>query len=436
MKNTENTPAKKLKGNRVENIIYILLASPALFLLVNRYPYLLVLSVLSVLILSFVFLFKRQKITSYHYPVLLILTLIYSYFIFSYFFSGQYISNFFSYDFLRTNGNFFFCYILFFALAVPFFNYRKVSDYFFKFTFVVFSAFSLVGIFEYITGLSSFTLLGSVDRGMMFVGLNIAHNATGSIYALVSVFALIFFLQEKTRRNKILYGVVFALSGATLFLTKSRGSYIAFFAVALFVLWMHLASAKKFFITVSAITVISVPILWVTNMIQRFVQILMVDGTAAVRVDLWQKAWELFTKSPLFGVGFGRYNDIRSVLFENLAGYDGFWAVFLHPRFTFGFGHAHNSYLQFLAETGILGLGLLLSFWVLCFHIIFKAYKASKDSFNRKTFLAGLSAILLLFVLSLTENYFSATIVMIGSSMVVSLCLGLGWQERAENRDS
>ena len=424
-----NILIKKFRGFWFEKILYFILASPALFLLVNKYPYFQVLSILIIVFLGLIFFLYSRKVTSYHYPILLVLILIYAYFIISYFFSGQYLSNFFSYDFLRTDGNFFFCYILFFALAVPFFDYKKASDYYFKFIFPVFSVFSLVGIIEFFIGPTAYMILGSPDRGRMFVGLNIAHNATGSIYALVSIFALIFFLEEKIKKIKLLYSIALLLSIAGLYLSKSRGSYIAFSVAVIFVLWVYLKSVKKFFIVLSALTVISILVLWATDILERFVQIFQAEGTTATRLELWEKAWNLFSKSPVFGIGFGRFNDVRSAVYENLAGQGGLLDIFLHPRFYFDSSHAHNSYLQFLAETGIIGLGLLLLFWCLCFQIIFKALKSAKDNHSRKIFFAGLASIVVLLVLSFTENYLSSTTIMVAVSIIVSLCRGLAWQE-------
>jgi len=423
-----NTLIKKFRGYWLEKIIYFVLASPALFLLINKYPYFQVLSILIIVFLGLIFFLYSRKITSYHYPILLVLALIYAYLIISYFFSGQYLSNFFSYNFLRTDGNFFFCYILFFALAVPFFDYKKATDYYFKFIFFIFSVFSLIGIIEFLSGFTAYMMQGSTDRGRMFMGLNIAHNATGSVYALVSVFALIFFLEEKLKKTKMLYSVVFLLSIAGLFLSKSRGSYVAFFITAIFVLWMHFKSIKKFFIILSALIVISIPVLWVTNVFEIFIQIFQTKGTAAIRLELWEKAWNLFSKSPVIGVGFGRFNDIRSAAYENMAGRKGVLDIFLHPRFYYGSDHAHNAYLQFLAETGVIGLGLLLFFWCLCFQTIFKALKSAKDDYSKKVLLSGLASIVVLFILSFTENYFSAATIMVCASMTVSLCIGLAWQ--------
>ena len=423
------------RENPVQKLFYILLASPVLFLLVNRYPYFLILSMLVVIFLSLIFFLSKRKITSYHYPLLLLLSLIYAYFIISYFFSGQYISNFFSYNFLRTDGNFFFSYILFFALAVPFFDYRKLADYYFKITFFVFSIFALIGITEFLLGYSALMIKEDSTVGNMFMGLNFAHNATGSIYALVSIFALIFFLEEKAKKIKILYSAVFALCAAALFLTKSRGSYLAFMVAVVFVLGLHFKSIKKFFISLGSMAAASVALLFITDSIDRFINIFTTEGTAAIRLGLWERAWSLFTRSPIFGAGFGRYNDIQSLLTDNLAGREGFLAFFLHPRFLYDFGHAHNSYLQLLAETGIIGLGLLLSFWGLSFYIIFRSFRASRDNFSRKAFLAGLSTIVVLLALSFTEHYLSATTIMVGSSMIVSICIGLGWQQNSVKKD-
>ena len=62
------------------------------------------------------------------------------------------------------------------------------------------------------------------------------------------------------------------------------------------------------------------------------------------RLNLWGDAWKLFTKYPLFGVGFTNFNE---------------WTVsyFGYPR-----SHSVNlDYLQFLCETGIIGFTLMMT---------------------------------------------------------------------------
>ena len=82
-----------------------------------------------------------------------------------------------------------------------------------------------------------------------------------------------------------------------------------------------------------------------------------------------------------------------------------------------------------MSETGLLGLILLILFWILCLVILLKAYNKTVDFFEKKSYLCGLVSIVALLVLSFTENYFSATTVMVCVSVVVSMSTGLSWQE-------
>jgi O-antigen ligase len=426
-----------------KKLLYILFVSPALFLLVNRMPYLLILSVLICLALAVVFFFIKRSITSYHIELLAILLITYFYFILSFFFSGQRLSDFFSYQFLKNDGNFFFCYILFFVFSVPFLDYKRLLDLFFKFTFFTFSVFSALGIFEYFTGKSIFVLRfdtwGGLVRtdpygGKMFFAWNFAHNATGSVYAIVSLFALIFFLKAKDNKKKLWYFLILFLVLAGLFLTKSRGSYLGFIAAAVVVLWLYFRSWKKFGISIGAMLALLLPLLYVTGLYKRFVQIADLAGTTILRLDYWKSAWFLFSQSPLFGIGFGRFNDIYNIdrhvfNIDRLRGFPGIIAFSGDKLYYFDTATAHNSYLQLLTDTGVIGLCFVMIFWILCLIKIIKAYYDIKDDFSKGAFLASIGSIVFLFIVSVTENYLSMTTLIVPVSMLVSLTLGLYWQE-------
>jgi len=420
-------------------LIYFLIASSGLFLLVNEYPYFGIFSILILLFLGILFLFYKGTITPVHIGVVGVLLAIYIYFILSYFISNQSLSNFLSYDFLRYDGNFFFCYIPFFALAVPYFNYEKASRLYFYFIFFTFSLLSVAGILGFLTKNYSPIFLLDKYEGPMLVGLNHAHNATGSVYALASIFALAFALKSH-KKQKIYYIVILLLCMSGLVMTQSRGSYIGFVVGSLFVVWLHFRSILKFIIITAVISVISLPLIFFTNLHERFIQILdIANWTVGKRIDLWIKALSLFKQSPIFGVGFGRFNDISYNINDygyTLTRLDEFVGIpkifYTHnaPNFDFSSAHAHNSYLQFLAETGVIGLGLILFFWVLCYRIILKAYNYTNNKFSKKIYLSGLGSIVVLFAMSFTENYFSATTMIMCLSVIVSLSLGLYWQER------
>lgn len=67
------------------------------------------------------------------------------------------------------------------------------------------------------------------------------------------------------------------------------------------------------------------------------------------RINMWHSAWVLFLEKPLMGVGVGDYNNERQRLID-----EG------RVNNTYGFSHAHNHYMNVLAENGIIGLVALI----------------------------------------------------------------------------
>ncbi|MHB1346654.1 MAG: O-antigen ligase family protein [Candidatus Humimicrobiaceae bacterium] len=428
-----------------EKIKYFIIALPGLFLLTNIYPYLAVSSILLILLLGIIYLFFKKTITREHYDVLKILVILYVYFIVSYFISNQTVKNFFTFEFLRNDGNFFFCYILFFALSVPFIDYKKAARYYFNVLFFIFPVAALVGIVGYITQNIPFIFKqwGKYYYKGAFTFFNFAHNATGSVFAMVCIFLLVFSLKETKKNLKVLYVILFLICLSGLFITRSRGSYISFFIGAIIVLWLYFRSWKKFFLAFASMLLVSAPLIYFTGTYKRIILIFdPSEPNNSWRLLLWQRAIDMFRQSPIFGIGFGRFNDIifersgNALSLKDLtffSGSPGLISFYVKPEYFFNTSHAHNSYFQFLSETGILGLSLLLLFWIICLKKIYNAYNLSIDEVAKKIFLSAIGAISALFVLAFTENYFSATTVMMCLSMVASLSLGLYWQENKKN---
>jgi len=159
------------------------------------------------------------------------------------------------------------------------------------------------------------------------------------------------------------------------------------------------------------------------------------DLSALTRFSLWDKAILLFKQSPIAGIGFARYNDVPWN-FDRvpLSGNPGIFSMYTAGNYIFNDTNAHSSYLHFLAETGIIGLILVLAFWIFCFAIIYKAYRRSRDNFPRKVYLSVAGGIITLFMLSVTENYMTAPTVMLCLSMATSLAIGLSGIEDGGGR--
>lgn len=90
------------------------------------------------------------------------------------------------------------------------------------------------------------------------------------------------------------------------------------------------------------------------------------DANFAVveRVAHWQAALGMWTSRPWLGVGIGNY----------AASY----ASFALPRWQEALGHAHNAYLNFAAETGLLGLLAYLAFWILAIREALRAIRPAR----------------------------------------------------------
>ncbi|GAI47811.1 unnamed protein product, partial [marine sediment metagenome] len=73
-------------------------------------------------------------------------------------------------------------------------------------------------------------------------------------------------------------------------------------------------SVKKFFKALSIMVLISLPFIFITGIYKRILQIFdLKSAPTVIRFELWDRAWYLFSQSSLFGIGFGRFNDIFSI---------------------------------------------------------------------------------------------------------------------------
>jgi len=140
-----------------------------------------------------------------------------------------------------------------------------------------------------------------------------------------------------------------AISGALfvmLVMTDSRNMMI-FVPVALAVAWFYQGSTKQRFILLTLL-VCGIMALTIFALSGDLAAAMPVDiSTLNGRTPLWRFAWGVIAESPILGVGYyaSRY--------------------YLINMFSFA-GHAHNSYVETLMTTGLIGLSLLLVFLAYC----------------------------------------------------------------------
>jgi O-antigen ligase len=289
------------------------------------------------------------------------------YWIANYFWSTGSFSNFVSYDFLRRDGAMLFSYGIFiFFLGWPLKPGQCRA--FWTIFLLVLSGVALAGSalalnLPHCDFLRVLQITGKEEAAGgsdMFFGWYEAHNTAGGIYAIAAVLALLWAQQpEPNWKFRWIRWGIFASCLAGLVVSYSRGGYIAFAAGALLVLPMR--NLRR---TARIAILVAVPVLLLTLMGSTFLE--RVDTLSDPysgnqdRISMWEDALEDWGNSPLIGMGFGRYND----LFEQFEGVKHIVWVAYKGIIVNNDSHAHNSYLHFLAEGGVVGLVLTLLVWL------------------------------------------------------------------------
>lgn len=209
---------------------------------------------------------------------------------------------------------------------------------------------------------------GSLSQPNPYAGYlgYLAPIATG-----ITVMALAMWQSTKQPKSLIICvlgaGITFGLV-AGIFLSWSRGAWLGLAASLLVVI--GLTSKRRAVIVGMSVTALVLVFSifglgWLPDSIVARVQDLgayiggldpanteITDENFSVleRLAHWRAGWLMFENEPWLGVGIGNYA-------ANFGRYP--LAYWYDPL-----GHAHNVFVNFLAETGILGLGAFLGFWL------------------------------------------------------------------------
>ena len=277
-----------------------------------------------------------------------------------------YPQSFLNFGFYRYDGNFFISYLP--LLVLPFFSFRFDIGKLLRSFLVISTVVNSVAYAVYLTGSTP-----------AFVGLFISTNGAGGFFSIVTSLALLFFLNRRTYTNLLLL----LLNILFLYATYSRGSMLG---LGLGVVCLYfLYTRKSFLITLSFIlmSLVQITILFYTypdykqhiqngptkNIYenynhfaqQKFGHVSTKLNNVYIRVyETWPRAVDSFLHSPLVGTGFGSLNDVpvdyKTIIPEVVSSNK-------QEAKVYNDSHAHHSFLHFLGEQGIVGLGLFLVFW-------------------------------------------------------------------------
>jgi O-antigen ligase len=205
--------------------------------------------------------------------------------------------------------------------------------------------------------------------------------------------ALLFFRSRRPEQVTLLLLFTIVPIGA-LILTASRGGILCFtleLVLLVFLARVHKIGKKQLLGAAAIVLVAGTFIVWlgVSRAIQRFEQLTYEGVSQELRVSMYQDTARIIVDHPWVGTGLGTL-------------------VAVYPRYASFYNgltvdHAHNDYLELLADTGIVGGVCGLAFIGLFFWQGLANLQSARDSLARATVAGSLAACVGLLLHSLVD---------------------------------
>ena len=243
---------------------------------------------------------------------------------------------------------------------------------------------AIFGILQHLTFNGKLYWFREMHYGGIPFGPYVNRNHFAGFTELVIPVALVPLVLGKVRRERWFAVAIFALLPiGALFLSASRGGMLSFAAeIGVLALLMVLRRAGGRHVLAGGVVLLLAFLLvsWlgVRQILERFSSMQSLEVTVGKRATMRQDAWHMFRDHPWTGTGLGTLPLVFPA-YESL--YDGKIV-----------NHAHNDYLEMLADTGL--AGALCCTWYLgaLFFVSLKQLLVTDNSFAAALHLSGLVA--------------------------------------------
>lgn len=168
-------------------------------------------------------------------------------------------------------------------------------------------------------------------------------NTLAEYLVMFTPLAVGMFWDTKDIKKKIIFGIAVALMLICLVLTMSRGGWVGM-AMAAFIFCFFVD--KRLLLLAIPLGLIALKIL-PASVINRILSIgNTTDSSNAYRLEIWENTWKMIRDNKIAGVGLGHipYREVFGTYSRSILTY-----------------HAHNSFLQTLAELGIAGFMIFIT---------------------------------------------------------------------------
>jgi len=214
-------------------------------------------------------------------------------------------------------------------------------------------------------------------------------NVLGEYFLLVIPLAVAGFFISKNWLLKLYYMGCTGVMMVCLVLTYSRGCYIGILVAAA----VFLVLLDRRFIILGVFGVMALPFVLPDTIIQRFMSIgNMNDSSTSYRVNIWLGTISMLKDYWLSGIGPGQsaYNKVYPFY-----GYNGISAP-----------HAHNTFLQIMCDTGIMGIITFVLIIYQYFKNLFITYLKEKDFEAKVLTISAMSSVMAFMVQSMFDYTF------------------------------
>jgi O-antigen ligase len=214
---------------------------------------------------------------------------------------------------------------------------------------------SIFGILQYLTFNGKLYWTRVMRFGGIPFGPYVNRNHFAGFAELIIPVALVPLFLGKVRRERLFLVALFALVPiVALLLSASRGGIVSFavqMIILLLLLLVRRIRSRQMILggLVVLAAVMAVSWIGVQQVLQRFSNMQSLEVSGGKRTAMRQDTWRLFLDHPVVGTGLGTYQMVFPP-YDSL--YDGKIV-----------NHAHNDYVEALAETGVIG-GLFCAWFV------------------------------------------------------------------------
>ncbi len=201
-------------------------------------------------------------------------------------------------------------------------------------------------------------------------------NVLGSYLIIIISLASAGFRCTTQAWSKIVTPVVLVAAYFCMVLTYSRGAWLGL-AVSILII-LTLSKEKPYILSIIGVTLILTLPEMDAVLSRMDPGILSDDSSNTYRHYLWSTAVNIFKENPVLGAGLGSY---------------GFYLPSHSTAAGYLVSHAHNIYLQILAETGLVGFIAFFGYILGTMYISFKLYRYSSCQQTRSLALGTMASI-------------------------------------------